>query len=112
MRKIKDIIRLRQQAGLSQRKIANALRLYVGVVNKYLSDAAAAEPRNAAGVVGAPPARPVRDALQVIVMPVRRDGMQPSIGRIFWGRCSAVVGCRARACSCIAMYPFHVPVRK
>jgi transposase len=43
MRKIKDIIRLRQQAGLSQRKIANALRLYVGVVNKYLTAAAAAE---------------------------------------------------------------------
>lgn len=43
MRKIKDVIRLRQQAGLSQREIANALRLSVGVVNKYLSAAAAAE---------------------------------------------------------------------
>ena len=41
MRKIKDVIRLRQQAGLSQREIANALRLSVGVVNKYLSAAAA-----------------------------------------------------------------------
>ena len=43
MRKINEILRLRHQSELSQREIANALRLSVGVVNKYLSAAAAAE---------------------------------------------------------------------
>jgi transcriptional regulator with XRE-family HTH domain len=43
MRKINEILRLRHQAELSQREIANALRLSVGVVNKYLNAAAAAD---------------------------------------------------------------------
>lgn len=36
MRKLKDVLRLKFAAGLSQRQIAAALRLSVGVVNKYL----------------------------------------------------------------------------
>ena len=45
MRKINEILRLRHQSELSQREIANALRLSVGVVNKYLNVAAAADIR-------------------------------------------------------------------
>jgi DNA-binding transcriptional regulator LsrR (DeoR family) len=36
MRKLKDLLRLKYEAGLSQRQIAGALRLSLGVVNKYL----------------------------------------------------------------------------
>jgi transposase len=42
MRKLKDILRLKYEAGLSQRQIAGALRLSLGVVNKYLHAAQAA----------------------------------------------------------------------
>lgn len=42
MRKLKDVLRLKYEAGLSQRQIAAALRLSVGVVNKYVNAAKAA----------------------------------------------------------------------
>src|SRR5215510_8196391 len=42
MRKLKDLLRLKYEAGLSQRQIARALRLSLGVVNKYLHAAQAA----------------------------------------------------------------------
>ncbi len=42
MRKFKDVLRLKQEVGLSQRQIAGALRLSTGVVNKYLRAAEAA----------------------------------------------------------------------
>jgi transposase len=42
MRKLKDLLRLKYEAGLSQRQIAGALRLSLGVVNKYLQAAQAA----------------------------------------------------------------------
>lgn len=41
MRKIKSILRLQHESGLSQRQIASSLGLSVGVVNKYLAKAAA-----------------------------------------------------------------------
>lgn len=42
MRKFKDVLRLKHQAGLSQRQIADALHLSLDVVNKYLNASAAA----------------------------------------------------------------------
>ena len=42
MRKFKDVLRLKHEAGLSQRQIASALHLSLGVVNKYLNAARAA----------------------------------------------------------------------
>jgi transposase len=42
MRKLKDILRLKYETGLSQRQIAGALRVSLGVVNKYLKAAQAA----------------------------------------------------------------------
>ena len=42
MRQIKDILRLRHDAGLSLREIARSLNLSVGVVSKYLQLAAVA----------------------------------------------------------------------
>ncbi|QQS45137.1 MAG: IS21 family transposase [Acidobacteriota bacterium] len=39
MRKFKEVLRLKHEAGLSQRQIASALRLSLGVVNKYLNAA-------------------------------------------------------------------------
>src|SRR5215475_7431994 len=42
MRKLKELLRLKYEAGLSQRQIAGALRLSLGVVNKYLKAAEAA----------------------------------------------------------------------
>ena len=42
MRHIKDILRLRYDAGLSLREIARSLHLSVGVVSKYLQLAAEA----------------------------------------------------------------------
>src|SRR5215475_1704374 len=41
MRKLKELLRLKYEAGLSQRQIAGALRLSLGVVNKYLKAAEA-----------------------------------------------------------------------
>lgn len=41
MRQIKDILRLRHEAGLCLRQIAHSLNLSVGVVSKYLQLAAA-----------------------------------------------------------------------
>jgi transposase len=49
MRKLKDVLRLNYEAGLSQRQIAAALRLSLGVVNKYLNAA------KAAGITWPPP---------------------------------------------------------
>ncbi len=49
MRKFKDVLRLKFEAGLSQRQIASALNLSVGVVNKYLNAA------QAAGITWPPP---------------------------------------------------------
>lgn len=45
MRQIKDILRLRYEAGLSQREIARSLNLSVGVISKYLQLASAADIR-------------------------------------------------------------------
>lgn len=42
MRKIKDVLRLKFTAQLSHRQIAAALKVSVGVVNKYLAAAAKA----------------------------------------------------------------------
>lgn len=42
MRKLKDVLRLKYESGLSQRQISVALGLSLGVVNKYLSAAQAA----------------------------------------------------------------------
>jgi len=42
MRKLKDLLRLKYEAGLSQRQIAGELCLSLGVVNKYLHAAQAA----------------------------------------------------------------------
>jgi transposase len=49
MRKFKDVLRLKYEAGLSQRQIASALHLSLGVVNKYLNAA------QAAGITWPPP---------------------------------------------------------
>ncbi len=57
MRQIKDILRLRHDAGLSLREIARSLNLSVGVVSKYLQLAAAA------GIGWPPPAELDEDAL-------------------------------------------------
>jgi hypothetical protein len=57
MRQIKDILRLRYDAGLSQREIARCLNLSIGVVSKYLQLAAAA------GIGWPPPADLDEDAL-------------------------------------------------
>lgn len=43
MRKLKDVLRLKYEAGFSQRQIATALGLSLGAVNKYLNAAQAAE---------------------------------------------------------------------
>ena len=43
MRKIKEVLRLRFDAGLSQHQIAAALKISPGVVNKYLKAANAAD---------------------------------------------------------------------
>ena len=43
MRKIKEVLRLKFDAGLSQHKIAAALKISPGVVNKYLKAANAAD---------------------------------------------------------------------
>lgn len=42
MRKFNDVLRLKHEAGLSQRQLAGALHLSLGVVNKYLNAAQAA----------------------------------------------------------------------
>ncbi|MBO0860625.1 MAG: IS21 family transposase [Chloracidobacterium sp.] len=42
MRKFNDVLRLKYEAGLSQRQIASALHLSLGVVNKYLNAAQSA----------------------------------------------------------------------
>jgi transposase len=57
MRQIKDILRLKHDAGLSLREIARSLNLSVGVVSKYLQLAAAA------GITWPPPAELDEDAL-------------------------------------------------
>src|SRR5262249_15120942 len=57
MRQIKDILRLKHDAGLSLREIACSLNLSVGVVSKYLQLAAAA------GVGWPPPTELDEDAL-------------------------------------------------
>ncbi len=57
MRQIKDILRLRHDAGLSLREIAHSLNLSVGVVSKYLQLAAAA------GIGWPPPAELDEEAL-------------------------------------------------
>ena len=57
MRQIKDILRLKHDAGLSLREIARSLNLSVGVVSKYLQLAAAA------GIGWPPPAELDEDAL-------------------------------------------------
>jgi transposase len=57
MRQIKDILRLRFDAGLSLREIARSLNLSVGVISKYLQLAAAA------GIGWPPPADLDEDAL-------------------------------------------------
>lgn len=49
MRKFKEVLRLKYEAGLSQRQIASALHLSLGVVNKYLNAA------HTAGVGWPPP---------------------------------------------------------
>src|SRR5262245_33948286 len=41
MRKLKELLRLKYEAGLSQRQIASALHLSLGVVNKYINAAQA-----------------------------------------------------------------------
>jgi len=42
MRKFNDVLRLKYEAGLSQRQIASALHLSLGVINKYLNAAQSA----------------------------------------------------------------------
>ncbi len=63
MRQIKDILRLRHDAGLSLREIARSLNLSVGVVSKYLQLAAAA------GIGWPPPADLDEDALALKLQP-------------------------------------------
>lgn len=55
MRKLKDLLRLKFEAGLSQHQIAGALGLSVGVVNKYVQAAKAAG-------IGWPPPENLSDA--------------------------------------------------
>jgi transposase len=63
MRQIKDLLRLRHDAGLSLREIARSLNLSVGVVSKYLQLAAAA------GIGWPPPAELDEDALARKIQP-------------------------------------------
>ena len=63
MRQIKDILRLRYDAGLSLREIARSLNLSIGVVSKYLQLAAAA------GIGWPPPAELDEQALAQKLQP-------------------------------------------
>jgi transposase len=63
MRQIKDILRLRHDAGLPLREIARSLNLSVGVVSKYLQLA------EAAGIAWPPPAELDEDALALKLQP-------------------------------------------
>src|SRR5215831_10844002 len=63
MRQIKDILRLKHDAGLSLREIARSLNLSVGVVSKYLQLA------SAAGIGWPPPAELDEDALARKIQP-------------------------------------------
>jgi transposase len=63
MRQIKDILRLRHDAGLSLREIARSLNLSVGVVSKYLQLAATA------GIGWPPPVDLDEDALALKLQP-------------------------------------------
>lgn len=62
MRQIKDILRLKYDAGLSLREIARSLNLSIGLVSKYLQLAAA-------GIGWPPPAELAEDALQRKLQP-------------------------------------------
>ena len=64
MRQIKDILRLRHDAGLSFREIARCLNISVGVVSKYIQLAAAA------GITWPPPDDLDEDALQQKLQPL------------------------------------------
>jgi DNA-binding transcriptional regulator LsrR (DeoR family) len=64
MRQIKDILRLRHDAGLSFREIARCLNISVGVVSKYLQLAAAT------GITWPPPGDLDEDALQQKLQPL------------------------------------------
>src|SRR5262249_33932006 len=63
MRQIKDILRLRHDAGLSFREIARCLNISVGVVSKYIQLAAAA------GITWPPPDNLDEDALAQKLQP-------------------------------------------
>ena len=63
MRQIKDILRLRHDAGLSFREIARCLNISVGVVSKYLQLA------TAAGITWPPPDDLDEDALAQKLQP-------------------------------------------
>ena len=63
MRQIKDILRLRHDAGLSFREIAHCLNISVGVVSKYLQLAAVA------GITWPPPDDLDEDALPQKLQP-------------------------------------------
>jgi len=79
MRKIKDVLRLKLDAGLSHRQIAAALGISKGVVTKYIGLAAAAGVDWAA-VQGADEASLER---RLLVAPERlRDYVQPDYGRL------------------------------
>jgi transposase len=64
MRQIKDILRLRHDAGLTLREIARSLNISVGVVSKYLQLAAAA------GITWPPPDDLDEDALAQTLQPL------------------------------------------
>src|SRR5215469_13175192 len=63
MRQIKDILRLRHDAGLTLREIARSLNISVGVVSKYLQLAAA-------GITWPPPDDLDEDALAQKLQPL------------------------------------------
>jgi transposase len=79
MRKIKDVLRLKLDAGLSHQQIATALGISKGVVTKYVGLAAAAG-LNWAAVQDADETTLERRLLVALECP--RDHVQPDYGRL------------------------------
>ncbi|MGH9845155.1 MAG: IS21 family transposase [Blastocatellia bacterium] len=71
MRKFKDVLRLKHEAGLSQRQIASALGLSLGVVNKYLNAA------QVAGITWPPPKDLSESQLRRKLSPSNSDSSEP-----------------------------------
>jgi len=71
MRKFNDVLRLKYEAGLSQRQIASALHLSLGVVNKYLNAA------QSAGITWPPPDSLTESQLRRTLFPPESAPSEP-----------------------------------